>query len=174
MIISDVHRAAIAILDVVAKYNGPKVKKNERAVDPIFMAYLKGEGFRVSRQYPMHIYGARKPHRIDYRILGNRRSVLELAVRPPSGRKELSAASNHSELKKLARIVQNEAHMRYLLLLDFSSHRGPIPPEDMRRDYAVLNAGRGNFPRRSVRVVYAHSALQYDFSWKPWSQWIVP
>jgi hypothetical protein len=90
-------------------------------------------------------------------------------VRPPGGYYELFAASNQSELRKLARVQQNEAHARYLLLLDLSD-AGPITFPKLKPGYNVLNAGRGNFSRRSVRIIYIHADMDYHFLWRHWTQ----
>jgi hypothetical protein len=166
---NEVRHAGRAVLKLLALYKGPQVRKNERAIDPVVMSYLRGAGYSVSRQHQVWMYGSTKPHRIDFRVAGNPRSVLELAVREAEGIQQLSAATNHDELKKLARVKQNEAHMRYLLLLDMSSKRGPIPKADLEAEYDGLNAGKGKFTRNPVRVVYIHATDEYDFRWSPWA-----
>jgi hypothetical protein len=128
---------------------------------------LRGAGYSVSRQHNVWIYGSTKPHRIDFRVAGNPRSVIELAVRESGGIQELSALKNHDELKKLARVMQGDAHMRYLLLLDMSIKLGPIAKADLKAEYDGYNAGNGNFTRNPVRVVYVHADDEYDFPWSP-------
>jgi hypothetical protein len=91
MITRDVEGAARAVLKILSLYKGAKVAKNERAVDLVFLSYLVGAGFVVRRQHYVWMYGSKKPHRIDFRVSGKRRSVIELAVRPPGGGYELSA-----------------------------------------------------------------------------------
>jgi hypothetical protein len=162
--------AARNVLNILDEYQGPKVKKNERAIDAVFLAYLRGCGLKVARQHHIWMYGTSKPQRIDYRVAGNPRSVIELAVRPPQGRYELDADSNHTELKKLARVTQGDAHMRYLVLLDLSTKYAPIDRATLEADYGGLNAGRGKFTRNPVRVIYAHAAGgEYHFPWSPWA-----
>jgi hypothetical protein len=161
-------RAGREVLKLLALYKGPKVRKNERAIDPVVLAYLRGAGFTVSRQHYVWMYGSTKPQRIDFRVAGNPRSVVEFAVREAGGVQEVSAGKNHSELKKLARVKQGEAHMRYLLLLDMSTTLGPVPRAQMEQDYSGYNAGKGNFKRNPVRIVYVHADDEYDFLWHPW------
>jgi len=161
-------RTGREVLRLLALYKGPQVRKNERAIDPVVLGYLRGAGFTVSRQHNVWMYGSAKPHRIDFRVAGNPRSVIEFAVREAGGVQELSALKNHAELKKLSRVKQVDAHMRYLLLLDMSTTRGPIPRDDLEQDYGGYNAGKGKFKRNPVRVVYVHVADEYDFLWHPW------
>jgi hypothetical protein len=166
----DVRRVGRELLKLLALYRGPQVRKNERAIDPVVMAYLRGAGYTATRQHNVWMYGSRRPHRIDFRVAGNPRSVIELAVRPPRGRYELSAEANHKELRKMARVIQRDAHMRFLVLLDLSITLGPVPRNKLEGEYAGFNAGRGNFTRNPVRVVYVHSEDEYDFCWSPWAR----
>lgn len=164
-----IRAAGRAVLRLLGEYRGYAVRRNERGLDAVFYAYLRGAAYSASRQHRVWMYGSSRPQRIDFRIGGNPRSVIELAVRPPDGRYELGAESNHAELKKLARVKQGEAHMRYLLLIDQSARRGPIPRADLKAEYDLMNAGRGHFTRNPVRVVYAHAEDEYDFHWSPWA-----
>jgi len=155
------------VVALLSEYKGAKVRKNERAIDAVFLGYLRGAGYSTSRQHHVWMYGSTRPQRIDFRVAGNPRAVIELAVRPPSGRAELSADANRDELLKLSRVEQREAHMRYLVLLDLSTNRGPITMTALKDEYAAANAGPGRFKRNPVRVVYAHLDDHYHFLWSP-------
>jgi hypothetical protein len=131
---AEVERVGARVVALLAEYKGTKVLKNERAIDAVFLAYMRGAGYGVSRQHHVWMYGSSKPQRIDFRIAGNPRSVMELAVRPPSGRYQLSAEVNRDELLKLSRAKQQVAHMRYLVLLDLSVAHGPYSRAELKSE----------------------------------------
>ena len=49
--------------------------------------------------------------------------------------------------------------------MDFKAE--PISLERLRQTYDPITAGRGNFERNAVRVVYIHENSQYNFIWQP-------
>ena len=68
---------------------------------------------------------------------------MELAVRPPSGRYQLSAEVNRDELLKLSRVKQQVAHMRYLVLLDLSIAHGPYSRAELKASTTQPTLARG-------------------------------
>ena len=134
-------------------------------LDPILYGYLQGRFGGMSRQHWVHIHGRQRPHRIDFRIGGNNPIVIEFAVRPPDGGTTLYGSQNRSELRKLARVSRATARLRVLLLIDLSPT--PILRVKLEPTYDDQNAGRGNFTRHSVRVIYVHTQSTYNFLWQP-------
>jgi hypothetical protein len=146
--------------------SGPR---RERELDLILFGYLRGRFHGVSRQHRLYLTGSTRPSRIDFRLGGSNPVVLEFAVRPPQGGGELYASCNRTELRKLARVASTQARLRALLLVDLSD--APIPQNRLSATYDRQNAGRGNFKRHSVRVVYVHSRQRsYHFLWRPLKQ----
>jgi hypothetical protein len=165
---SELTQLATKVISLLAEYRGKGAPKKERAVDPVFYAFLKAELAGASRQHCVYMYGSAKPHRIDFRTGGTNPSVIELAVRPPKGGYELDGPHNLTELRKLARVKQDQAKMRFLLLTDLSS-KGPLDRAKLKGSYDPLHAGRGKFSRNPIRVVYVHSDGHFNFVWKPYA-----
>ncbi|AGG88994.1 hypothetical protein R2APBS1_1870 [Rhodanobacter denitrificans] len=157
--------AGHALITMRMHYSNPQT--TERGLDPIFYAYLTGAhpGVPVSRQKHVHFHRVAKPSRIDFRIGSTSPTVLELAVRKPTGMSELYGPTNHSELIKLSKIPRSQAAARILLLIDLAP--APITQDALRASYAPLHAGRGRKVRESVTVVYVHGELDYSFCWSP-------
>jgi hypothetical protein len=163
MNIAELKESALTVLSLLDEYSN--ASRREMLIDPVIYAYLSGQFGLMSRQHWMRLYGRPRPQRIDFRYGGSNPAVIEFAVRPPSGGSHLYGSQNLSELRKLTRVPQSRARRRYLLLLD--RYRDPIQRSNLKASYDPLNAGRGRFRRTSVRVVYVHAVLQYDFLWRP-------
>jgi hypothetical protein len=137
---------------------------SEGALDFPFYSYLEARFGSMSRQYHIHIAGRQRAQRIDYRQGTSNPTLIEFAVRPPSGGTQLYGYGNDSELRKLCRIPPSKAKRRILLLLDLSHH--PIPRAKLKRTYDAVHSGRGGaFRRRTVSVIYFHHDLQYTIHW---------
>lgn len=163
MNINDIENSARTVIRLLGEYhNAPQ---QEMAIDPALYAFLRGRFETVKRQHRVYVYGSDRPKRIDFRYGGNNPVVIEFATRPPNGGVELYGSQNVSELRKLCRVSRTEARLRVLLLLDFS--RAPINQEAIEPTYKPINAGPGRFERNSVRVIYVHKDLTYNFCWKP-------
>lgn len=161
MTIADIVDAARAIIRLRNDYASPPSR--EMTLDFPLYAYLEGRFGKMSRQLSVTAAGATK--RIDYRSGGHNPVVIEFAVRPPQGGGHLYGSQNQSELAKLTRVPQTKARTRVLLLLDLSRYL--IAEEQLKPTYDSLNAGRGRFARKSVRVVYVNEEASYDFLWWP-------
>ena len=151
-------RRVITLLDRNRALHG-----NERKVDPILFGFLEAQFGGISRQHPVPMSGSTHPKRIDYRRGGNNPVVIELAVQPRRRTNTLYGSQNTSELRKLCRI--SSACLRVLLLLDLSDSATERAP--LQATYSEQTAGRGNFRRHSVRVVYVHRQTSYHFIWRP-------
>jgi hypothetical protein len=163
MKISDIESVGKKVLGLLDQYHNPPHK--ELLLDTILFAYLSGRYSNVSRQHRVYLYGATKPHRIDFRLGGSNPVVIELAPRPPSGGGALGGGQNISELRKLCRVRQTEAKLRALLLFDLADR--PLKKQALRDTYELLHAGPGRFQRHSVRVIYVHRKEAFSFSWSP-------
>ncbi len=161
----DATAAAMALLKLREDYSNPP--KRERELDPLLFAYLKGHlgRVKVSRQERVYFAGSKNPSRIDYRIGGGNPSVIEFAVRPPSGVQELMGPQNLKELKKLSKIPTTKAKRRILLLLDLK--KTAIAKLKMKASYDPLHVGPGKKNRFPVTVLYVHADMQYSFPWSP-------
>src|SRR5262245_24882432 len=103
-------------------------------------------------------FGVRRQHnvtggRIDFRQPGFNPVVIEFAVRTRRHLNEAYGSQNSDELRKLAK--QTAASARFLLLLDLSAEQ-PLSRTKLKKTYDKINAGRGRFKRRGVRVLYVH------------------
>jgi len=102
--------------------------------------------------------------RIDFRIGGPNPVAIEIAVRTERGRNVLYGSQNEAELKKLARMPQSRAKMRYLLLLD--NCEPPMDADDLRRTYDnVTPHSLGLASVSPVCVVYVNRHGCDDFLW---------
>ena len=161
MNIAEIQEVALGILKQSNK------TAREMKIDKALMAELNARYGSVTRQHRMEFSNSERPSRIDYRIGGTNPVLLELAVRPADGSCQLYGSQNKPELFKLTRFPQSQAKLRALLLMDFKTD--PIPAVRLQQTYDAINAGRGNFERNAVRVVYVHDATQYNFIWQPWA-----
>lgn len=163
----DLIQAGQEVLAMLDSYHG-QLTKPEEAADRILFAYLQGAVGHMVRQHHVRFRGRRTPERIDFRYGTSNPVVIELAIRSPrDGRAKLYALTNRSELRKLTRIPPRTARMRALLLLDRS--RDSIPVDVLKRAYDALNAGRGNFKRHYVSVIYVSGNDASYFRWDPWA-----
>jgi hypothetical protein len=163
MNISDVQQIGKEVIGLLARYHNPPHK--ELLVDAILFAYLTGRYSKVRRQFPVYLYGSKKPQRIDFRFGGSNPVVLELAVRRPTGGGSLYGSQNESELRKLCRVSHTQARLRVLLLLDLANKS--LSKAALRRTYDPLHAGQGKFRRSAVRVIYVHHSETFHFRWSP-------
>jgi hypothetical protein len=163
MNIAELTDAALGVLRLLEDYS--RAPQREMLIDPVLSAYLAGRFGEMTRQHWIRLHGRPRPQRIDFRYGGSNPSVIEFAFRPPTGRSELYGPQNLSELRKLTRVPRSRARRRYLLLLD--RHHQPIQCANLKVTYDPLHAGRGRFRRHSVRVIYVHRDLQYNFVWRP-------
>ena len=148
---------------MLADYSsGPE---REMRLDPMVYGFLQGRHGHMSRQFYVRFHGAKRPKRIDFRYGTSNPAVIELAVRPPTGGSQLHGSQTESELRKLTRVPQAKAKRRILLLLDL--YRSPLDEAKLKATYDSIHAGRGNFKRHSVRVIYVHRDSTYDFLWWP-------
>lgn len=161
MNISDIQAVALTLLRQSSKV------AREMEIDKALLAELNARYGSVTRQHRMEFASSLRPSRIDYRVGGTNPVLLELAVRPADGSCQLYGSQNKSELFKLTRFPQSRVKLRALLLMDFKEKA--ISAEKLRQTYDPINAGRGNFERNAVRVVYVHEAVQYNFIWQPWA-----
>lgn len=162
---AEVTAVAKVLLKLRGDYSNPP--KQERELDPLFFAYLKGHlgQVKVSRQEPVYFANSKKPSRIDYRVGGPNPSFIELAVRPPTGIQELMGPQNLKELKKLSKIPTTKAKRRILLLLDL--RKTAIAKTKLKASYAPLHVGPGKKGRYPVTVLYVHTDTHYSFPWSP-------
>ncbi len=160
--IRDAARSVVRLLD---EYAGGHVGRRETHLDPILYGYLQGRFGHFTRQHYLHLHGASRPRRIDFRRGTHNPVVIEFAVRPSSGVGTLTGAQNQSELRKLCRVTNATARLRVLLLIDLYSK--PMDREHLKATYERQTSGRGNFVRHSVRVLYVHRDQQFDFLWRP-------
>jgi hypothetical protein len=137
-------------------------------IDRTVYAYFEGRFGHFSRQHRVRMHSKPRPQRIDFRYGTSNPVVIEFAVRPRTKGGHLYGSQNRSELRKLTRVLSSEAKTRVLLLLDLSSN--PIPKPKLKKTYDGINAGKGNFTRHSVRVIYVQRDNSYHFSWKPKSR----
>ncbi len=157
--------AARDIIRLAKDYGGGETLNREMLLDPVLYAYFEGRFGAMSRQHQVEMHSKVRPQRIDFRHGSSNPSVMEFAVRPPSGGSTLQGSQNKSELRKLTRIVPSQAKTRILLLLDL--YRESILKCKLKPTYDNINAGRGNFRRHSVRVIYVHPDIDYKFLWNP-------
>jgi hypothetical protein len=157
--------AASTIVTLAAHYKG--APHREMRIDGLVYGVLHTK-FGVRRQHQVRNQArvGGHPDRIDFKQSGTNPVVIEFAVRTATHLNEIYGSQNGDELKKLAKQVRMKA--RYLLLLDLSGNaaisRGRLEPT-----YDSVNAGRGRFPRSSVRVIYVHPDSRYHFLWRPWA-----
>jgi len=149
--------AAQTIVELASHYGG--APHREMRVDGLTYGVLH-ERFGVRRQH--HVNGGR----IDFKQPGFNPVVIEFAVRTQAHLNEVYGSQNEDELRKLAKQVKMSA--RYLLLLDLSG-KDPLTQDQLQKSYNGINAGRGRFPRKSVRVVYVHPEENHHFLWQPWA-----
>lgn len=158
-------KAAEEILRLMADYTGDASHTREMRIDPVVYAYFDARFGHFQRQYHVRLHGKTRPKRIDFRHGTSNPVVMEVAARPPTGRSELYGKSNRDELSKLTRVVTSQARKRVLLLLDRAPL--PIPAVNLKPTYDEIGTTRGRFARHSVRVIYVHPKLAYDFLWRP-------
>ena len=163
MRINDLEEAAQKVVQLDRDYH--RRAAGELVIDRMLYSYLQARFENISRQHPVWMYGSNHPHRIDFRSGGTNPVVFELAWRKSPVGSGLSANTNKSELRKLSRVKQEQARLRALLLLDLSDT--PLRKDDLRDQYANINAGPGKFPRKPVRVIYVQKDLSFHFSWSP-------
>ena len=132
-------------------------------LDLMLYAFFAGRGWKPQRQLWAPYLGVNG--RIDFKIGTNNPAFIELAVRPPNGGSQLYSPANFTELSKLCRIPHSKARLRVLLLIDL--YFRPVESENLKSSYESMNAGRGNFQRSSVRVIYVHHDEEHDFLWNP-------
>lgn len=161
MNIAEIQEVALELLNRSSKM------AREMKIDKALLAELDARYGSVTRQHRMEFASSERPSRIDYRVGGTNPVLLELAVRPADGTCQLYGSQNKPELLKLTRFPQSQAKLRALLLMDFKEDA--ISADRLRQTYDPINAGPGNFERNAVRVVYVHSAIQYNFIWQPWA-----
>lgn len=161
MNIASLQEAGTTLIELSRDYS--RAPNKERLLDIALYGYLRGRFRSVSRQHPVKVFGAAKPRRIDFRKNGTNPVVLEFVVRPPTGGAQLYGSQNCSELRKLTRVCI--AALRALLLVDL--HSTSIAKGQLRASYAKINAGRGRFTRKAVRVIYVHRDETYHFVWRP-------
>jgi hypothetical protein len=153
-----------AAKDVVALLDEyPYWPNDERQVDRILFAYLRGHFGTAKRQWPVRL-GANAEGRIDFRLGGNNPLVFELVVRTPQGG-NLGVSGNGSELRKLSRVPYAQARVRALLLLDLTENR--VNFETLKQKYGEYHLGQGQYERQPVSVVYVARDVQHRFIWSP-------
>lgn len=151
------YRAGQAVLEMLDDYRGES-GQGELGADRVLYGYLRAKFPAITRQHHVK-YG-----RIDFRYGTTNPVVIEFVLRSPhQGRYTLFASQNRSELRKLTRVTQATARTRVMLLLDRTAD--PVERSELKEGYDATNAGRGNFTRHSVRVVYVHEARTYNFLW---------
>jgi hypothetical protein len=155
--------AASAIVALAGDYKG--APHREMRLDGLVYGILS-ERFGATRQHKIHSRNknSKRSQRIDFRQPGANPVVIELATRT-RGRNEIYGSQNRDELRKLAR--QGNAAMRYLLLLDVA-RRDALGKPELTDTFDKVLKQRGPGTRKSVRVVYVHPDLAYDFLWPPW------
>lgn len=99
---------------------------------------------------------------IDMRHGSTNPDVIELVVVKHGN--EWRGSQNLTELRKLCKVP--DSHRRRILLI-LDPFGNPVAEEDMRRSYERQIAGRGNFERHTVTVLYVHPELDYKFTWTP-------
>lgn len=100
MTLDSIRDAAVRVVRLLDDYSGGHVGKREMLLDPILYGYLQGRFGSMTRQHHVQFYGAAKPKRIDFRHGTSNPTVIEFAVRPPSGHATLYGSQNRSELQK--------------------------------------------------------------------------
>lgn len=156
--------AGLTVIDLASQYKGEP--KREMGVDGLLFGVLYCMAGVNQRQFKVYQRGRQRALRIDFAKGWNSpSSVIEFACRT-KGRNEHYGSQNEDELRKLARRIR--PNTRFLLLLDMSKNR-PTPMDSLKATYDGINAGRGRFHRRSVRVIYVHPDEQYHFLWQPWA-----
>ena len=160
MNIAEISDAGADTLWMMSHYTGV-AGQGELGADRLFYGLLQGQFGNITRQHAV------AAGRIDFRYGTTNPVVIELVLRSShDSRAQLYARTNRSELSKLTRV--RSARMRVLLLLDRS--RDPIAQDILRANYRNEHAGRGNFARHSVRVIYVHqNGAAYHFSWNPFA-----
>lgn len=159
MTIKDITHAGAEVLRMLDDYKGV-ASQGELGADRVLFGLLQGRFRHMSRQHRV------RAGRIDFRFGTSNPVVIEFAFRAPRDpRTRLFASQNRSELRKLTRVRPATARMRVLLLLDRSKH--PIPEDTLRKGYDEAHAGVGRFQRHTVRVIYVHKHLTYNFRWYP-------
>lgn len=158
-------KAVQEILRLMADYTGVASHTREMLLDPVVYAYFDARFGHFQRQYHVRLHGKARPKRIDFRYGTSNPVVMEIAARPPAGRSELYGNSNRDELNKLTRVVTSQARKRVLLLIDRAPR--PIRAENLKPSYDQIVTTRGRFARHSVRVIYVHPDLSYNFLWRP-------
>ena len=152
------------VVELASHYHG--APHREMTVDGLVYGVLHTK-FGVSRQHQIRSsVPGRKPDRIDFREGGTNPVVIEFAVRTSKHLNEIYGSQNKDELKKLAK--QTHAKGRYLVLLDLSGNAA-LSKDNLEGTYNEINAGRGRFPRASVRVLYVHPDPEssFHFVWRP-------
>lgn len=155
--IRELTSAAKRVLDLAAHYS-TRDREHELWYDGILLGYLEGMYGKMKRQHSV------KAGRVDFRQGGENPIVMELAVGTRGNRGKLCGSQNRGEIKKLAKY--KEASGRFLLLLD-PSREEPLSRTRLEKTYAEVELGPGNFLRKTVRVIYVHREVCYDFLKKP-------
>jgi hypothetical protein len=137
----------------------PEYRRNETVLHGVLLGLLEGEVGMMGRE-KRTTYG-----RIDFRHGGSNPAVIELAIRDAYNSNQLYGSQNSAELNKLCRVPHERARLRALLLLD-SSNSAPIPKSKLKATYDKVTSSPGKFERSSIRVIYVHPDLDYDFLWK--------
>lgn len=158
--------AGLALIALRECYSRPP--STERSLDPVLFGYLCGRFTNITRQHKLVLAGSKRPKRIDFRAGTGNPTVLEFAVRPPTGGQFLMGPQNRSELIKLSKVTNAKAKSRVLLLVDLAPRA--IAEARLRGSYAPVNSGPGRWKRHSVRVIYVHKTRTYDFLWRPGSE----
>lgn len=158
MSIQEIKRAAIEFLNIIRNSN--LQPHGERDIAFPFCNHLDEQFGNIKRELSV------QKGRIDIRIGGTNPIVMELAVKPQKGGRQLYGPQNSPELRKLCRIPQARARLRILLLMDL--YETPYDRSQLQTTYNGINAGPGRFERISVRIIYVHKDHQFDFLWSPY------
>jgi len=147
-------------------YTLTQKKTRERWLHGVVLGLLEGLVGNMQNEFAVEDSNRvkKKPKCIDFRHGSSNPDVIELVVRMRGG--ELYGSQNKSELLKLCKIPDTQARRRILLLLD-PSGLDPIAKHDLKRTYSYIGTGSGNFPRKTVTIVYIHPDLEYLFRWRP-------
>ena len=159
--IADIQTAGQDILRLLNDYKHMPSLQREMRLDPVLYGFLEARFGKMSRQHKVRMHSKQKAQRIDFRYGGSNPVVIEFAVRTSLSSNTLYGSQNSSELKKLTRIIPSQASLRILLLLDLAS--SPLAKPSLESTYNRVTAGRGNFKRHSVRVVYVHAFDHLSF-----------
>lgn len=148
------------------KYAGKAYKKgSELFVDVALYSFVKGHGYRITRQQPFKYKAV--SGRIDFRVCdgnGSNPVLVEFACRNSTTSPKLQGSQNRPELDKLS-LTTLAAHGRaYLLLMDLAPQ--PCDKDALRDTYKVVSFTKYKAARRSITVVYVHAHKTFRFPWK--------